>query len=143
MHTYVDFITHVKGVEYLLSVLTIAGFILFLKILKPKPFRTFIQSTRDDLDHMKRNGYGETGRPDKRMMAGPFIGLFYVIMFPFLFFYALGSELLRAGAEAFEKLLGMAGKTAFFGWRPTEAYFGGKKGSKEKKEKEEAKETEA
>ena len=145
MHTYVDFITHVKGVEYLLSVLTIAGFILFLEILKPKPFRTLIQSTRDDLDHMKRNGYGETWRTVKRMMAGPFIGLFYEIMFPFLFFYALVSELRRAGAEALEKLLGMAGKTAFCGWRPMEADFGGKRGRKgrrEKKEKEEAKKTE-
>lgn len=142
MHTYVDFITHIKGVEYLLSVLTIAGFILFLEILKPKPFRTLMQSTRDDLDHMKINGYGDTWRTVKRMMAGPFIGLFYVIMFPFIFFYALGVELLRTGAEAFEKLLGMAGKTAFFGWRPMEAYFGGKKERRGKKAKEEAKETE-
>jgi hypothetical protein len=142
MHTYVDFITHVKGVEYLLSVLSIVGFILFLEILKPKPFRTLIQSTRDDLDHMRKNGYGDTSRTMMRMMAGPFLGLLYVILFPFIFLYALGAELLRMGAEAFEKLLGMAGKTAFFGWRPMEAYFGGKrgkKGSRKKKEKEEAK----
>lgn len=142
MHTYVDFITHVKGVEYILSVLAIAGFILFLEILKPQPFRTLIQSTRDDLDHMKKTGYGGTSRTVKRMLAGPFIGLFYVIIFPFLFLYALSSELSRMGAEVFERLLGMAGRTAFFGWRPTEAYLGGRKGSKEKKEKEEANEDE-
>ena len=137
MHTYVDFITHVKGVEYILSVLAIAGFIFFLEVLKPKPFRTLIQSTRDDLDHMRKIGYGGTSRTVKRMLAGPFIGLFYVMMFPFIFFYALGTELFRTGLEMFERLLGVAGRTAFFGWRPTEAYLGGKKGSKEKKEKKE------
>ena len=137
MHTYVDFITHVKGVEYILSVLTIAGFILFLEILKPKPFRNLARSTRDDLDHMRKIGYRGTSRTVRRMMAGPFIGLFYVIMFPFIFFYALVMELSRMGVEMFERLLGVAGRTAFFGWRPTEAYLGGKKESKEKKEKEE------
>lgn len=140
MNTYVDFITHVKGVEYILSVLTIAAFVLFLEILKPKPFRTLIQTSRDDLDHLKKTGYGNSSRMVKRMLVGPFIGLLYVIMFPFLFFYALGSELLRAASEMVEKLLGLAGKTAFFGWRPTEAYLGGKKGSREKKEKEEKEE---
>ncbi len=138
MHTYVDFITHVKGVEYILSVLAIAGFILFLEILKPTPFRTLVRSTRDDIDHMRKIGYGGTAQTVKRMLAGPFIGLFYVILFPFLFLYALGSELSRMGSEAFERLLGMAGRTAFFGWRPTEAYLGGRKKGKEKKEKEEA-----
>lgn len=142
MHTYVDFITHVKGMEYILSVLTIVGFILFLEMLKPKPFETLVQSTREDLDHLRRTGYGDTIRIVKRMLAAPFIGLFYVLMLPFVFVYALGMELLRAAAEGFEKLLGVAGKTAFFGWRPMEAYFGGKKGIKEKKEKEIAKENE-
>lgn len=142
MHTYVDFITHVKGMEYILSVLTIVGFILFLEMLKPKPFETLVQSTREDLDHLRRTGYGDTIRIVMRMLAAPFIGLFYVLMLPFVFVYALGMELLRAAAEGFEKLLGVAGKTAFFGWRPMEAYFGGKKGIKEKKEKEIAKENE-
>jgi len=139
MNTYVDFITQVKGIEYIISVLTITGFVLFLEILKPKPFQTLVQSTRDDLDHIKKTGYRDTFRIVKRMLAAPFIGLFYVLMLPFLFFYALGVELLRTAAEGFEQLLGVAGKTAFFGWRPMEAYFGGKKGKREKKEKEESK----
>ena len=73
------------------------------------------------------------------MLTAPFIGLFYVLMLPFVFFYALGVELLRAAEEGFEKLLGVAGKTAFFGWRPMEAYFDGKKGRRKKKQKEESK----
>ncbi len=139
MNTYVDFITHVKGIEYIISVLTIAGFILFLEILKPKPFQTLIQSTQDDLDHMRKTGRENTFRTVKRMLAAPFIGLFYVLMLPFLFVYALGAELLRMSAEGLETLLGTAGKTAFFGWRPMEAYLGGKKGRRKKKQKEESK----
>lgn len=142
MHTYVDFITHVKGIEYIISVLTIVGFVLFLEILKPKPFQTLVRSTRDDLDHIRKAGYGSTFQTVKRMLSAPFIGLLYVLMLPFVFAYALGLELLRTAAEGFEKVLGMAGRTAFFGWRPMEAYFGGKKGIKEKKEKEIAKENE-
>jgi len=38
MHTLIDFTTHVKGVEYIISVLAITGYILYAEILKPKPF---------------------------------------------------------------------------------------------------------
>jgi hypothetical protein len=137
MHTYVDFITHVKGIEYIISVLAIVGFILFLEILKPKPFETFIQSTQDDLDHMRKTGYEITFRTVKRMFAAPFIGLFYVLMLPFIFVYALGSELFRIAAQGYDGLMETAGKFAFFGWRPMEAYFGGKKGRKGRKEEQE------
>jgi hypothetical protein len=134
MHTYVDFITHVKGIEYIISVLAITGFILFLEILKPRPFQTLIQSTQDDLDHMRKAGRENTFRTVKRMLAAPFIGLFYVLMLPFLFVYALGAELLRMSADGFESLQETAGKMAFFGWRPMEAYLGGKKGRRKRKE---------
>lgn len=139
MQTYVDFITHVKGVEYILSVLTIAGFIVFLEILKPRPFGTVLETTKDDLAYMKEAGTASTLRTVKRMLAAPFIGLAYVIALPFVFTYALAMELLRMASDGLERLFGLAGKTVFFGWRPMEAYFGGKKGRKEKERKEQAK----
>ncbi|MBK5095323.1 MAG: hypothetical protein JJE32_06540 [Deltaproteobacteria bacterium] len=83
---------------------------------------------------MRKTGRENTFRTVKRMLAAPFIGLFYVLMLPFLFVYALGAELLRMSAEGLETLLGTAGKTAFFGWRPMEAYLGGKKGRRKRKE---------
>ncbi len=140
MHTYVDFITHVKGVEYILSVLAIAGFIVFLEVLKPRPFRTVLDTTKEDLAYVKETGYANAFRTVKRMLAAPFIGLAYVIALPFAFAYALGTELLRMAAEGFGRLPELAGRTVFFGWRPMEAYFGGKKGRKEKDRKEQAKE---
>ncbi len=127
MHTYVDFLTHIKGVEYLLSLMTIAGFILFLEILKPAPFRTVTRATREDLEHLKREGPRSTFRTILRICAAPFLGLAYVVMLPFLFAYALGMELLGSLASGLERLPGLAGRSLFFGWRPMEAYFGGRR----------------
>ncbi|GAB4370299.1 MAG: hypothetical protein Kow00128_17240 [Deltaproteobacteria bacterium] len=127
MNTYLDFLTHVKGVEYILSLMAIVGFILFLEILKPAPFRTVARATRDDLEHLKREGARATFRTILRICAAPFLGLAYVLMLPFLFAYALGMELLGTAARGFERLPGLARRSLFFGWRPMEAYFGGRK----------------
>lgn len=135
MVTYVDFLTHIKGVEYLLSLLAIVGFILFLEILKPTPFRTVARATRDDLEYMRETGSRATVRTILRICSAPFLGLAYVVMLPFVFAYALGMELLGVAADGLEKAMGLAGKTVFFGWRPMEAYFGGRKKTRERKEK--------
>lgn len=135
MYTYVDFLTHIKGVEYILSLLAIAGFILFVEILKPAPFRTVARATRDDLDYIRGTGSRQTFRTILRICAAPFLGLAYVVMLPFVFSYALGMELLGIAAGGLEKAMGLAGKTVFFGWRPMEAYFGGRKKKAEEKEK--------
>lgn len=135
MYTYVDFLTHIKGVEYILSLFAIVGFILFLEILKPAPFRTVAHATRDDLEYMKEAGSRETFRTILRICAAPFLGLAYVVMLPFLFAYALGMELLGVAANGLEKVAGLAGKSVLFGWRPMEAYFGGRRKKPEEKEK--------
>ena len=131
MHTYFEFLTHIKGVEYILSVLAITGFILYLEILKPAPFQTVVRETRDDLEYLRKTGSREVFRMILRICAAPFLGLAYVVMLPFVFAYALGMELLGIAADGLERMLGLAGKTVFFGWRPMEAYFGGRKRRKE------------
>lgn len=136
MYTYFDFLTHIKGVEYILSVLAITGFILYLEILKPAPFQTVVRETRDDLEYLKKTGSREVFRMILRICAAPFLGLAYVVMLPFVFAYALTMELLGIAADGLEKMLGLAGKTVFFGWRPMEAYFGGRKKRKERKKAE-------
>lgn len=132
MHTLIDFTTHVKGVEYVISVLAIAGYILYAEILKPKPFKTLVRSTGEELDHLRNQGFRSALRTVGRIAAAPFIGLAYVIALPFVFAYTLVAELLGMAAEGVEKALGMAGRSASFGWRPMEAYLGGKKGRKKK-----------
>jgi hypothetical protein len=140
MHTLIDFTTHVKGVEYIISVLAITGYILYAEILKPKPFKTLAKSTGEDLEYLRKTGFRGTLRTAGRIAAAPFIGLAYVIALPFIFAYTLVAELLGMAAEGLEKAMGMAGRSASFGWRPMEAYFGGKKEKKKEKAERQAKE---
>ncbi|HSL92627.1 MAG TPA: hypothetical protein VK863_08250, partial [Candidatus Limnocylindrales bacterium] len=139
-HTLIDFTTHVKGVEYIISVLAITGYILYVEILKPKPFKTLAKSTGEDLEYLRKTGFRGMLRTAGRIAAAPFIGLAYVIALPFIFAYTLVAELLGMAAEGLEKALGMAGRSASFGWRPMEAYFGGKKERKKEKAERQAKE---
>ena len=130
MHTLYDFMTHIKGVEYILALLFIAGYILYSEVLKPKPFKTMIDTGKDDLEHIKKTGFRNTLKVIGKIAAAPFIGIAYVVMLPFAFVAALGSA-------AMNGVMNLVGKTAVFGWRPTEAYFTGKKKKKEEKKKDE------
>lgn len=139
MHTLVDFLTHVKGVEYVISVLAIAGFILFLEVLKPRPFRTLAENVREDAAFLRDMGPRAALRSVGRFVAAPLIGLLYVLSLPFLFAFTFARELSGLASEGLGKVFGLAGRSASFGWRPTEAYLGGKKDRKEKAEESEAK----
>ncbi len=128
MYTLVDFITHIKGVEYILSLLAIAGFLLLWEILKPAPFRTMVKTGRQDLEHLKRSGYTELLKTAGKLAAAPFIGLFYFAMLPVGFSMAL----IAGGTNATVKVLsGIVGRNWSLDWRPMEAYFSGKKRDKE------------
>lgn len=130
MHTLVDFTTHIKGVEYIISVLAIAGFILYFEILKPKPFRSLRDAAREDIEYLKESGSRTVLRTTGRMLAAPFIGLAYVLALPFVCAFAFAREAAALAGEAASRALGMAGRSASFGWRPQEAYLGGKKDKK-------------
>ncbi len=120
MHTLYDYITHIKGVEYIISVMFIAGYILFAEVLKPKPFATVVNAGKDDMEFVKAMGKKSLYKTVGRIAAAPFIGIAYVVALPFAFFGAVGSAAAGAALNAF-------GKTAFFGWRPNEAYLTGRK----------------
>lgn len=64
------------------------------------------------------------------LLAGPFIGLFYVISLPFIGIATLAT---LATGRVISAVLSLTGKSLSFGWRPGEAYLSGKK--KDKKEK--------
>jgi hypothetical protein len=126
MYTLYDYITHIKGVEYIISVMFIAGYILFAEVLKPRPFAAVINEGKNDMEFMRRTGYRNVLKTVGRIAAAPFIGIAYVVALPFAFFGAIASVAGGAALSAF-------GKTAAFGWRPTEAYLTGKKKKEEKK----------
>ena len=124
MNSLYDFVTHVKGVEYIISVLFIAGYILYAEVLKPRPFRTLMETGRDDMEFIKKSGYRNAVKTVGRIAAAPFIGLAYIVTLPFAFAFALLSTIVNGA-------LSLVGREASFGWRPTEAYLAGKKKRKE------------
>ena len=127
MHTLFDFITHIKIVEYLISIMFIAGFMIFWEALKPKPFRTVINTSKEDIAYIKEGGKQNMYRTMARIVSAPFIGLAYVVAVPFVFAYAIFSA-------AAAGLLNLVGREAAFGWRPSEAYLAGRKKKEDKKE---------
>jgi hypothetical protein len=133
MHTLFDFITHVKIVEYLISISAIAGFILFWEVLKPQPFKTLVKTGKDDIAYIREGGKENAYKTIARIASAPFIGLAYVVALPFVFAYAIFSA-------AMGGLLTAVGKEAAFGWRPAESYLAGRKKEKAREEKEKDKE---
>jgi hypothetical protein len=127
MHTLFDFITHVKGVEYILSLMFIAGYILYWESLKPKPFRTVMNTSKEDLGFVRETGRQNIYKTIGRIATAPFVGLAYIVALPFVFAYAVFSAVIGG-------VLGIIGREAAFGWRPAESYLAGR--MKEKKEEE-------
>jgi hypothetical protein len=137
MYTLVDFITHVKGVEYLMSLTAIAGFLILWEVLKPRPFKTVVETGKDDLNHIEQTGgFKNVMKSVGRIAAAPFIGLAYIVMLPVGFFAALG---IGAVNLAMKGIASVAGKSATFEWRPMEAYLAGKKKKDAKNKKGETK----
>jgi hypothetical protein len=61
------------------------------------------------------------------LVAGPLIGLFYVISLPFI---GIATFLAFLAGKVVNGLLSVIGKSLSFGWRPKEAYLSGKKKNK-------------
>ncbi len=125
MYTLVDFVTHIKGIEYIVSILAIGGFLLFWEILKPAPFRTVVTAGREDMEHLRRSG--NLLKTMGKLVTAPFVGLAYLAMLPIGF----SAAIIVGGTNAAMRVLStIAGKNWSLDWRPMEAYFSGKKGGK-------------
>lgn len=66
------------------------------------------------------------------LLAGPVIGLFYVIAMPFM---AVGTIVTLVGGKILSGLFNLLGSLVSFGWRPSEAHLVGKKKGKKKEDK--------
>jgi len=96
MYTLVDFITHVKGIEYILSLLAIAVFLVFWESLKPRPFRTVVNTGKDDLTYIREaGGIGHVMKSVGKIAMAPFIGLAYIVMLPIGFFVVLAAAVVN------------------------------------------------
>lgn len=143
MYTLFDFITQVKGAEYLIAVSAVGLFILFWEVLKPRPFKSMVDTAKGDVTQISRSGgFAVVLRTAGHVAAAPFIGLAYVVALPFVFAYALGQVLLQGAAWAIGASAEWVARTLVqgaqavarivhvspaFSWRPQEAYFLGRK----------------
>ncbi|HEX9136207.1 MAG TPA: hypothetical protein VF905_04575 [Nitrospirota bacterium] len=135
MYTLVDFITHVKGIEYILSISAITGFLVLWEVLKPTPFRAVVATGKDDLGYIEQaGGAGHVLKSVGKIAAAPFIGLAYIAVLPIGFLAALAVGVVNL---ALKGAAGIAGRSATFQWRPVEAYFAGKKNRKKEDAKAE------
>ena len=66
------------------------------------------------------------------LLAGPIIGLLYVIFLPFI---GIATLAVLAGRKALGAGAGVAGKTISFEWKPVEAYLAGRKKGKKRDSK--------
>jgi hypothetical protein len=123
MNTLFDFMTHIKGVEYLMAIAAIILYMVFWEVLKPKPFKAMMEQGKEDIKYMKESG--NTLKTLGKVAAAPFIGLAYIVALPFGFAYALAKA-------AVEGMVALVGREAVFGWRPMEAYLAGRKRRKKK-----------
>jgi hypothetical protein len=130
MYTMVDFVTHVKGVEYILSILFIAGFLVLWEVMKPAPFRTVVATGREDLEHIQQRGTGNVLRTIGKLLAAPFIGLAYLAMLPIGFAAVLVAGAVNMLLKGVSVVTGALGLNVSFDWRPMEAYFTGRKKQK-------------
>lgn len=64
------------------------------------------------------------------LLSGPFIGLAYAILMPFI---GIGTVVVIGISALFKGLYNLAAKTVSFGWRPGDAYLSGKKKKKQDK----------
>ena len=87
MYTLFDFITHIKGMEYIISLIFIAGYILFTESLKLTPFEGLIKGFRKNMEFVPKVGSKNSFKTLSRVIAAPLIGLTYIIAIPFLFVF--------------------------------------------------------
>ena len=137
MQTLFDYITHVKGIEYIVAVASIIFFIVLWEMMKARPFGEWKETLNDDIDHLKNEGSRSILRQIGRIAAAPFIGLAYIVALPFAFAIAIGLAVGKLAIKGAEFALHTVGVDASFDWRPMEAYFSGKKRRKAKKAKKE------
>lgn len=65
------------------------------------------------------------------LLTGPFIGLVYAVLMPFI---GIGTVVVIGVRAALRGMYNLAAKTISFGWRPSDAYLAGKKKKTQEKQ---------
>lgn len=118
MNTLFDFVSHTKGIEYLIAIGFIALYALFVEFLKPAPFAGLLRSVKEDAAYIRENGKMDMKRLTKNALRLPFVAVAYMAALPA--YFAIGVML--KSEETLARTIG-GGSMA---WRPLEAYLSGR-----------------
>ena len=142
-YTFFDFVTQVKGAEYLIAVTSVLLFIVLWQLLSPRPFKAMMETAKEDLKYINQGGgYSGVARTAGRVAAAPFLAIAYIAALPFVFLFSVSlvmvegveqaidasgvwvARMMAANRAALARLLNVS---TSFSWRPQEAYFLGRK----------------
>lgn len=118
MHnTMFDYMSASNGLQYLMALGFIAGFLILWEVLmSTRPFRALFSSIAEDLRFTRELGIGGVVAIAKSTVQAAVLVAVYLAAVPLLFAQGLGSAAFR-GVSA-----GVS-----FGWSPIRAYFTGRK----------------
>ena len=142
-YTLFDFITQVKGAEYLIAVSAIGLFILLWQVLSLRPFKGMMDTAKEDLKFINQGGgYAGVARTAGHVVAAPFLAIAYIAALPFVFLYSVSlvivegveqaidvsaawmARMIAANRDALARVMDVS---TSFSWRPQESYFLGRK----------------
>lgn len=119
MHTLFDYISTVNGIQYVLMLAFIVGFVLFLELLKPQPFAGLMRIAADDIGFVRSQSSEMRLRSLRRFCAAPVYALLYIAAIPLLFVHGV--------AVIFSRVITAL---TWVSWSPVRAYFRGSKKTK-------------
>jgi hypothetical protein len=142
-YTLFDFITQVKGAEYLIAVSAVLLFIVLWQVLSPRPFKAMMETAREDLKYINQGGgYSSVARTAGHVVAAPFLAIAYIAALPFVFLFSVSLVIVEGVEQAIDvsgvwvarmvaankaALARLLSASTSFSWRPQEAYFLGRK----------------
>lgn len=125
MNTIFDFVSQTKGMEYLLAIIFLAGYVVFMEVLKPRPFQALAEMLREDMGFMTApEGRAALKRLAMGALMAPLVVAKYFAMLPLMFALGVALKAEESVASTF------AGGT--LAWRPIQSYLLGR-GRKEQK----------
>jgi len=122
MHTLFDFITNVNGIQYILALLFIFGFIVFGELMKPKPFEGLAKAVAEDIRFIRAQEKAALIQLAKNAAMAPVYAVIYFASLPVLFVQGMTTVVGKGLVDV------SAG-----GWNPVRAYFTGRKKAKKAK----------
>ena len=121
MNTLFDFISKVNGVQYIIALLSIPGFIIFSEILKARPFAGLRETVAEDVRFIKEQDKAERRQLVRNLAMAPIYFLTYLASVPVLFVQGMAEPVGRR-----------IGSMTSVGWSPVRAYFTGRRKKKSK-----------